>query len=341
MCQRKDFGLLIFKLKYSVPSKGTCTNKFTSKNVKIKCISAHNGNIETQIINTLRDLNENTIKTVDFSTDSTLNAKYVDTSFSYSYSREIHSLIDMLIKDNSTILFTTVNITTMHLSIFESKSDLSDDFRFVIEHIPCCDFNETVEKYIREFVIGYFGYTYIKNVHLGGIIQQKIVITENDRTRLEQNGFNTSNEVWLKSFAKEIFSIQMKLDKMSINISSRFFTKNNATIMGGKVSIRSLEDWYKSVPNNPVVIKFGISSISDLLTAYRFPTDAYIYQKAALIKSVIERYLSNPVYCYNQCMDTAHGTCVDSGYFQFGVCKCKSGWTGFDCTTPVRMYLFL
>ncbi|CAF4348501.1 unnamed protein product, partial [Adineta steineri] len=110
-------------------------------------------------------------------------------------------------------------------------------------------------------------------------------------------------------------------------------------ILGGKTSIRSLKDWYKSVPHSPIVMKIGISSISDLLTTHHFPTDSYINQKAVLIQSVVDRYLSNPIYCYNQCTDTEHGMCVDSGYFQFGICKCKLGWTGFDCATPIYHYI--
>jgi hypothetical protein len=335
--------LPIFKPKYSVPSEKTHINKSISKNAKIDCLLSQNSNIEVQIINTLHDLKENTKKFIDFPTTSTFNTKYVDASFSYAYSRGIHSAIDIIIKDNATILFTSINISSTHLSIVESTFELADDFRFVIENMPCCEFNETVEKYINEFIIGYFGYTYITKLQLGGIIQQTIIITGTNRLNLEQNGFNTSNETWLKSVAKEIFLIQTKLKQTKIlnNTYEKYFTKGNAKILGGKTSIRSLEDWCNSIPSNPIVVKIGISSISDLLTNQYFPVDSYIYQKATLIRSVVDRYLSNSVYCYDRCTDTIHGTCVDSGYFQFGVCKCESGWTEFNCAIPVRMYFFL
>jgi hypothetical protein len=338
-CQREGFALPIFKLKYFVPPKGTCPNNSTSENVRIDCIPSQNVNIETQIINTLRDLKEHILKSIDFSTNFIRNKRYVDVSFSYGYSREVQSIVDMIMKDNATILVTSFNITSIRLSINEPKVELSDDFRFVIKNMPCCDFNETVEKYIREFVIGYFGYTYIKDVHLGGIIQQKIVITQSDRIKLEQNRFNTSNEVWMRDVAKQLFSIQMKINRTQTydKMLMKYFTKSNVTILGGNVSIKSFEDWYKSVPDNPVLVKFGISPIFDLLTTDHFPGESYIFQKAALIKLVVDRYLSNPVYCYNQCTDIIHGTCIDSGYFQFGICHCNSTWTGFDCATPIRM----
>ncbi|UJR11116.1 hypothetical protein I4U23_015298 [Adineta vaga] len=255
--QRKGFGLPIFNFTYSVPSKKTYVNKSIPENA----------NIETQIIKTLRDLKESTSKIVD--------TKSIEISFSYVYARGIHFAVDMIIKDNSTILFTSVNKSSIHLSLTESTLELSNDFRYVIENMPCCEFNETVERYIREFIIGYFGYTYIRSLQLGSIVQQTIIIKENDRIKLEQNGFNTSDE----------------------------------------------------------------TCIADLLTNQYFPADMYISKKAILIKSVVDRYLSNPVYCYNQCTDTAHGTCVDSAYFQFGICKCKSGWTGFDCAIPIHHYI--
>lgn len=335
----------MLKPKYSVSLKKTSTKKIRSKDAKPDCLLLQNDNdnIEVQAINKLHDLKENTNKIIDFSTTSTINTTYIDASFSYTYSQGIHSAIDMIMKDNSTILTTSINISTTHLSISESTFELADDFRFVIENMPCCEFNETVEKYIHEFIIGYFGDTYISKLQLGGIIQQTIIITETNRLKLEQNGFNMSNETWLKSVAKEIFLIQTTLNQTQIlnNTYHKYFTKSNAKILGGKRSISSLEDWCKSIPSNPVALKIEIASIFDLLINHYFPVDSYINQKATSIRSVVDRYLSAPIYCYDRCTDTVHGTCVHSGYFQFGTCQCKSGWTGLNCAIPVRMYFFV
>ncbi|CAF3942695.1 unnamed protein product [Rotaria sordida] len=222
-CQREGFALPILKLKYSVPSIETCTNHSTSENMRIDCITSQNVNIETQIINTLHDLKEYMLKTVDFSTDFIRNSKYVNVSFSYAYSREIHSIIDMIMKENATILVTSFNITSIRLSIDESKFEISDEFRFVIENMPCCDFNETVEKYIRKFIIGYFGYTYIKEVQLGTIIQQMIVITQNDRINLEQNGY-------LIHQTKSFGSGSTNTKNLKTGLNTGFYLKLNAGI---------------------------------------------------------------------------------------------------------------
>ncbi|CAF0792629.1 unnamed protein product [Adineta ricciae] len=340
-CNRKYIGLPVFKLKNFDSSKKTCVNKLIPEKIKVECIHSQKSNIETQIISTLWDLKENTRKSVEFITSSTFSAKHIDSSFSYAHSREIHSLIDTLIKDNSIILYTSTNQSSVRLSMNESIFDLSDDFRFVIENMPCCEFNVTVENYIREFILGYFGYTYIRNVHLGGIIQQTIVITENNRKILEQHGFNMSNETWLKDVAKEIFSLQSKAHQTEISTNTyvRYFTKGNMKIFGGNTSTNSLEGWFKSISQSPVVVKMGISSIFDLLTNKTFPVDSYIHQKVALIRSAVDRYLSNPAYCYDRCTDAAHGTCVDSGFFQFGICQCQLGWTGFNCATPIHRFI--
>ena len=121
--------------------------------MRIDCESSQNVTVETQVINTLRDLKEHLLKTVDFAR----NEKYVNVSFSYAYSREVHSTVDMIMKDNATILITSFNTTSIRLSIDERKVELSDNFRSVMENMPCCDWNETVENYIRKFLIDYFG----------------------------------------------------------------------------------------------------------------------------------------------------------------------------------------
>ncbi|EGC30375.1 hypothetical protein DICPUDRAFT_41520 [Dictyostelium purpureum] len=41
-------------------------------------------------------------------------------------------------------------------------------------------------------------------------------------------------------------------------------------------------------------------------------------------------YQSKQQTCLNNCIDTNHGICNTSN----GICECKSGWTGFDCSSP-------
>ncbi|CAF4857564.1 unnamed protein product [Rotaria socialis] len=94
---------------------------------------------------------------------------------------------------------------------------------------------------------------------------------------------------------------------------------------------KTFTEWSKTVKTNPIIIKFGVKLIFDLLTARRFPNDPNIVTKKALIESALEKYIKNPIYCYNNC--SANGQCKPSGYFQFGECQCNDGWTGLDCST--------
>ncbi|EGC30377.1 hypothetical protein DICPUDRAFT_157893 [Dictyostelium purpureum] len=41
-------------------------------------------------------------------------------------------------------------------------------------------------------------------------------------------------------------------------------------------------------------------------------------------------YQSKQQTCLNNCIDNNHGICNTSN----GICECKSGWTGFDCSSP-------
>lgn len=226
-CQTTGFGLPILKSKYPVS-----TRKPLSKNAKGDCLFSQSTNVEVHIINTLRDLKEYTKKIIHFLTTSTFNTTHGDTSFSYAYSKEIHSAINMIMKENATILITSINISSTRLSIVDSTFELADEFRRVIDNMPCCEFNKTVEKYIRQSIIGYFGYSYIRKLQLGGIMQQTIFMTGANRVKLEQKGFNPSNETWLKSVAKEIFAIETRLKQTKTLNSTydEYFTKDNALV---------------------------------------------------------------------------------------------------------------
>ena len=204
--------------------------------------------------------------------------------------------------------------------------------------MPCCESDASVEEYVRSYIIGYFGYAYVNDLLLGGIAQQRTIITESDRTNLQKNGWSDMNEAGLRVAATQIFSAEIKVkatqtyDQEKLEKFSRYTKQGRVTTLGGDISLQSFEDWSKTVKSNPTIIKFGISWIFDLLNNQRFPNDPNITMKARLIQTAIEKYVQNPIYCYNQCTHPSQGTCVDSGYFRFGTCQCQNGWEGLDCS---------
>ena len=109
------------------------------------------------------------------------------------------------------------------------------------------------------------------------------------------------------------------------------------SIQNGTEKTMLLNEWFKTVPNNPVITQMGMTKLSELLTKERFPNDTQIEDKARLIESVWAKYDGNQklVKCVNDCTSPCHGGCVPTGYFQYGLCVCKAGFTGHDCSTRI------
>ncbi|CAF4993649.1 unnamed protein product [Rotaria sp. Silwood1] len=121
---------------------------------------------------------------------------------------------------------------------------------------------------------------------------------------------------------------KQKHDKFMEKVQSETSTR-----LGGDPSIKDLNAWAKTVSDNPVVSKFSMKFIVDLLNTQRFPSDTHIADKAKLIKTVLDEYMNQPVYCYNNCTNSTYGTCIPTGIFNVGKCQCKSGFEGVDCSS--------
>ena len=66
--------------------------------------------------------------------------------------------------------------------MFESKMELSDIFRYVIENMFFCNENDFhTEEYVKEFIFDSFGLAYISSILLGGIAHQNIFINREAR----------------------------------------------------------------------------------------------------------------------------------------------------------------
>ncbi|CAF3356937.1 unnamed protein product [Rotaria socialis] len=174
---------------------------------------------------------------------------------------------------------------------------------------------------------------------LGGIAQQNIIVSEENQKNLRMNGFTTAHQTELKIAAASIFFASTKLsmteqiDETRLNTFKKFSQQNSIITLSGGVSMQSIEEWSKTVSSNPTIIKFGIAPIIDLLTARHFPQDVKITSKRDLIRRVLEIYLTNQLFCYNNC--SQHGLCVATKYFGFGQCLCNREWSGIDCSIAV------
>ncbi|CAF1043774.1 unnamed protein product [Didymodactylos carnosus] len=147
---------------------------------------------------------------------------------------------------------------------------------------------------------------------------------------MTEQGCDIENEAKVEFYVSVDATQQSSYDKITHDKFTAEVQEKHTSTLGGDTSITTIENWSATVPSNPVIIKLGIRSIFDLLNHGRFPNDSLIQNKSALIAQALNNYIVNPVYCYNNCTD--HGSCVPSAYFQFGICNCSEGFSGFDCS---------
>ena len=227
--------------------------------------------------------------------------------------------------------------------MFEPAMELSDNFKYVIQHLDCCDEDDPdIEQYIKEFIFDYYGFTFVTSILLGGVARQHVTISRESKEKLEKQGVDISNAATL-SFNLLTYGAEVGINVDGTQESSNYqkFLKevqsNFSTTLGGDVQLTTLSKWSATVPSNPVIIEFVLQDILRLFTRHYFPTDSLITNKSKLIEKVFQKYTTGSIYCYNDCgSNGARGTCEPSGYFQFGICKCNPGWTGSDCSIVER-----
>lgn len=328
-CQMEGFARPIFELIYNNKAQGTCTKTLIPDNVYLDCLPSVEIQAGTEIISTLEQLHRSTMNSIQVSS----GMKYKMASFSYTHSTQTRYMIDQLIKFNTEVVYTTAKISVIRLAMFEPLMNLTSQFHYVIDNLPCCNYTEEeTRKYIFDFVFNYFGYSFVTDLVLGGVAQQNMYINKSEIKTIEEKGFSTSNEANIEFYASLGMKQQSSVDEKRHSEFMKYVKRTYTTTLGGDTSIQTFEDWSKTVKTDPIILKFGVKMIFELLNAKRFPNDPNIAMKKALIESALEKYITDPVYCYQNC--SANGQCKPSKYFQFGECQCNDGWSGLDCSIP-------
>ena len=182
---------------------------------------------------------------------------------------------------------------------------------------------------------------------LGGVAQQLITINSSYSENISQQNFNSEDEAGFsfaisfgskesESHSKENHTIFMKYVK-NVYASTIGGEPFDNSIQNDTVKLDRLNNWFKTVPDNPVITRFSANKLTQLLTKKRFPTDPLIEDKARLIEQVWAKFDGNQelAKCVNDCTSPCHGRCVSAGHFQFGLCKCNTGFTGHDCSINI------
>jgi hypothetical protein len=323
----EGFARPIFELNYNKKVQGTCTKALIPDNVHIDCLPSVEVQAGTEIISTLEQLQKSTMSGIEVSA----GGKFLMASFSYKHSTQTSYMIDQLVKSNTEVIYTTAKVSVIRLSMFEPMMNLTSQFRYIMDNLPCCNYTEAeTRKYIFDFLFNYYGYAFVTDLMLGGIAQQNMYINKSEMRTIEQKGFSTSNEANVQFYASLGMKQSSSVNETRHSEFMKYVKRTYATTLGGDTTFQTFADWSKTVKTNPIIIKFGVKLIFELLTAKRFPNDPNIIMKKALIESALDKYIENPVYCYKNC--SANGQCKPSNYFQFGECQCNDGWAGVDCS---------
>jgi hypothetical protein len=240
-------------------------------------------------------------------------------------------MVESIVKQSMSMFFTTALVTYAKLSLFQPMAQLSDEFIYVITNMPCCNVSDpNVRDYVFKYIFDYFGYTYVTELVLGGRTQDLLTMKSSDVNQLESEGVSTKNEAKVSFYVTFDTAVSSTMDKSQQQEFMNKVQNDDSMKLGGDPSTSSLNDWSKTVPNDPVVTKFRVDFLLDLITSARFPNDTRIAAKASLINSLLANYINLPVFCWNNC--SGNGTCVPTLYFNIGTCKCNQGYTGLDCS---------
>ena len=97
-CQMDEFTRSIFKLNYTAPPVGSCTNKLVPNNVELDCLPSTVQAVDSEIIDTVEHLHKSISKKIDVSVE----VKFRGVGFSYGFSRETKNMIDNIVKNHQT-----------------------------------------------------------------------------------------------------------------------------------------------------------------------------------------------------------------------------------------------
>lgn len=255
VCQGDGFQHAVIKLNYEKAAVGSCTTDIIPEFVELQCIPSADIQTSTEIISTSEHLYESTMKRVEFY----LATRYRRFAASYFYSKETRSMIDQIMTQDSTAMYTRGEVTFGKLRMFEPFMDLADTFRYVIEQMPCCsEFSQEIDDYVKEFIIDYFGLTYVAELILGGIAQETLFIGNEKVQELQARGEDIVRAASIGFYLN--FNIQPVPPYNDIKQKEFMQTVQNrrSTKLGGDPSAQSMDDWIKSVPNNPVIMNYGV-----------------------------------------------------------------------------------
>lgn len=244
----------IFQLSYTENPVGKCTSKLIPKHVKLLCLPSFYLESQTESIHTLKQVWESTSKGISFGPD----IKYMPFTAAYKYSRETRFMIDRTIKQAVTSVITRATIIYAKLSMLESLMELSNTFRYVIQEMPCCEYNDAIRSYVKEFIIEYFGLTYINELTLGGLAQKAVFIA-NERVReLQQSGVDVTRSAHIDFLSQFNVQLTSLYNRTQQNKFEKSYNESSSIKLGGDQSITKIDEWIESISKTPAIMNIAV-----------------------------------------------------------------------------------
>ncbi|CAF0959422.1 unnamed protein product [Didymodactylos carnosus] len=237
-CQMEGFTRSIFKLNYLQSAPGTCTQKFIPEQVELDCLPSTTWDASTETISTLEELYQSITNKVEVSASGSIKTAL----FLYTFSDETHYIIDNIVQKERTVTYTTAQISYVKLSMFEPLLELSDDFRYVIDNLPCCNYDSNTEQYIYEYIFNYFGFTFISNLLLGGIAQEILLIDRESYEIMIEQGYDIENEAKVEFYVSVDATQQSNYDKITHDKFTSEVQEKHTSTLGGDTSITTIEN---------------------------------------------------------------------------------------------------
>jgi hypothetical protein len=192
-------------------------------------------------------------------------------SAGYSYSKETRSMIDQIMKQDTTAMFTRGQVTYGKLSMFEPMMKLLNTFQYVVQEMPCCDdSSQEIDEYIHEYLIDYFGLTFITELVLGGIAQETMFIANKEMRKMQSEGKDVTHSANIGFFLTFNIKTTSSYNRTQQDQFMQSVKTRQSTKLGGDPSARTMDDWIKSVPQNLVIMSYAVKGNPKARTLFRF-----------------------------------------------------------------------
>lgn len=168
---------------------------------------------------------------------------------------------------------------TLDLDLKSNQLMLEDEFRREVESLPSDNNSDSYQLFINKW-----GTHFAQLVRFGGLAHQSIRLSFSDYQELSKTGIDISGQ------ASGIF--EANFNQSNQTQFHKTLTQNSEKIQfNGGTPNTDLNQWFKSIRQDPAPAEMSLVPIYELLTPHFFPNDVAIAQKQQLMQQEVIDYL--------------------------------------------------